>query len=619
MRQTGRVPATIRTAAAVTVLGLAGLTLVSCTGDDGLADAVSDLRDSAESHEFAPDALAEYPLTVTAGEPVKEDGSATVELAFDWDIDGNEWAYTVPVTLTESEDGWEVQSTPELSALGLKEGETVEVGRAYPERADIVGAGGKTIVTEREVATYGLDKSWVEPDKVASSAERIAEALDIDADEFVARAEQMGEQAFVEAITLRPDDAAERVPDGFFDIPGANAVEKTMMLAPTRMFARDLLGTVGEATAELIEESEGAINAGDIVGLSGLQKARDAQLRGTPTITIGAAAGDETRELISFEGAPADPLATTLDVDLQNRADRVLAGVDGAASIVAIRPSTGGILAVANSEGTDVYANASAGQYAPGSTFKVVTALALLRAGATPDDVVTCSDTLTVDGYEFHNFPDYPDSKTGEVSLRDAVANSCNTAIVAQAEKIDDAALQDAAASLGFGGASDIGAFMGSVPDSTSETEHAADLIGQGRILASPLAMATVAASIAAGETVTPHLIADGSEAEAEEGSEAPAADAATAAPATPLTDEEAATLAGLMRAVVTDGSGTALKGIEPAVGAKTGTAEFDDEGELKTHGWMIATQGDLAVAVFVGEGTGSGTAAPLVSKLLED
>ena len=630
----------IRGAAVLSVLGLASLGLASCTGgDDGLADAVKKLQRGAENHEFAPEGLADVPVVVTASDPVKEDDTATVDLSFDWDIEGNDWAYTVPVTLTQTDDGWNVTNTPELGALGLNDGEDIEITRTYPERGDIVGAGGETIVTQRDVATYGLDKSWIEADQVEDSAKKIAEALDIDADEFAARAAQMGEQAFVEAITLRPDDAQKRVPGDFFDIPGANSVEKTMMLAPTRLFARDLLGTAGEATAEIIENSDGSVRQGDIVGLSGLQRAQDTALRGTPDIVINAVAGEESRELVSFDGARADPLETTLDVDVQNRADQVLAGVDGTASIVAIRPSTGAVLAAANSEGSDAHANATTGQYAPGSTFKIVTALALLRAGATPDDIVTCSDTLTVDGYEFHNFPDYPEGKTGEVSLRDAIANSCNTAMVAQAEKIDDAALQDAAASLGLGGTTDFGGFMGDVPESSSDTEHAADLIGQGRILASPLAMATVAASVAAGHTVVPHLL-EGAGSDASDETAAPTASAdggtgdeaadepadeadgsATPAPAegaAPLTAEEADALAELMRAVVTDGSGATLADLDPAVGAKTGTAEFDDGGELATHGWMIATQGDLAVAVFVAEGSGSETAAPLVKEFLE-
>src|SRR5690606_6822130 len=143
------------------------------------------------------------------------------------------------------------------------EGEALEVTREFPERAEIRGAGGETIVTDRPVTRYGLDKSWIEPDQVADSAARIAEATGVDPEEFADRAERMGDLAFVEAVVLRPEDAEGRVAADFAEIPGANAVETTMLLAPTRAFARDLIGSVGEATAEVIEASEGALVAGD--------------------------------------------------------------------------------------------------------------------------------------------------------------------------------------------------------------------------------------------------------------------------------------------------------------------------------------------------------------------
>jgi cell division protein FtsI/penicillin-binding protein 2 len=131
-------------------------------------------------------------------------------------------------------------------------------------------------------------------------------------------------------------------------------------------------------------------------------------------------------------------------------------------------------------------------------------------------------------------------------------------------------------------------------------------MIGQGKVLASPLAMATVAASVAAGHVVVPHLL---------EG-KAPTAD-----PAEPLTTAEAAQLRDLMRAVVTEGSGRLLAGLPGKVGAKTGTAEYGEprsDGTLPTHTWMIATQGDLAVAVFVETGeSGSQTAGPLLEAFL--
>lgn len=88
---------------------------------------------------------------------------------------------------------------------------------------------------------------------------------------------------------------------------------------------------------------------------------------------------------------------------------------------------------------------------------------------------------------------------------------------------------------------------------------------------------------------------------------------------AAPLTEAEAATLHELMRGVVTDGGATFLLGVPgDAVAAKTGTAEFEVDGEVRNHAWMIAIQGDLAVAVLVDEGEyGSTTAGPVLEAFL--
>jgi cell division protein FtsI/penicillin-binding protein 2 len=130
-------------------------------------------------------------------------------------------------------------------------------------------------------------------------------------------------------------------------------------------------------------------------------------------------------------------------------------------------------------------------------------------------------------------------------------------------------------------------------------------MIGQGTILASPMTMATVPASIQAGRTVLPRLIRsyDVEQASVPE-----------------LTGTEAAQLRSLLRGVVTSGSGSLLADVPgPPVIAKTGTAEYVAEGGgLRTHAWMIAAQGDLAVAVFVEDGvSGSQTAGPLLEAFL--
>jgi len=119
------------------------------------------------------------------------------------------------------------------------------------------------------------------------------------------------------------------------------------------------------------------------------------------------------------------------------------------------------------------------------------------------------------------------------------------------------------------------------------------------------MTMATVIGSIQAGHTVVPRLIES--------------VDVSVPDEAEPLARSEAADLRSMLRGVVTSGSGAGLLDVPgPPVIAKTGTAEFEKDGRVRTHAWMIAAQGDLAVAVFVDLGSsGSGTAGPILEAFL--
>ena len=120
-----------------------------------------------------------------------------------------------------------------------------------------------------------------------------------------------------------------------------------------------------------------------------------------------------------------------------------------------------------------------------------------------------CTTSVVVDGKRFENYDDYPASALGNIPLRTAVANSCNTAFISQRGKLGQQSLVEAAASLGMGVDHDLGfpAYFGNVVPPAGETEKAADLIGQGKILASPMVMATVIASIQSGTLVVPSLV----------------------------------------------------------------------------------------------------------------
>jgi len=359
------------------------------------------------------------------------------------------------------------------------------------------------------------------------------------------------------------------------------------------------------------------LQAGDDTGLSGLQLRYDEQLFGTPGLKVSAVAAVveeasdlavEPKTLFESEPVAGKDLHLTLVPRLQTKAEQLLASVGPASAVVAIRPSTGEILAAASGPGSKGYNTATFGQYAPGSTFKVVSALALLRSGVTQSSPVTCTPTIDVNGKEFKNYSDYPSSRLGRISLLDALANSCNTGFISQRAHLKGSTFADAAAALGVGVDQDLGfpAYFGQVPPPASETEKAADMIGQGKVLASPMAMAAVVASVTKGSRVVPELVTDHQTTPTD--------------PAAPLKAAEADALRTMMHAVVEEGSGVALRDLQPPeVLAKTGTAEYGSKPPLPTHAWMIAAQGDLAVAVFVDTGvSGSQTAGPILKAFLE-
>ena len=593
--------------------------LVAGLEDHSLGDvALTDEADRAAFTELV-EPLDDLPVSVEVDavdevEATEErERSARATLDWSWELPaGSSWTYRSTVDLVPAGDSWQVDWTPESLAPEVAEGDTLGLRTVTPVRGDILGAGGVKLVTERAVLRYGLDKTKVRGAQVARSARRIARILDLDVASYVARAQAMGPEAFVEAIVLREDDALEVLP-AFRTVAGALAVRDTLPLAPTREFAAALLGRVGPATAELVEESAGRIVAGAEVGLSGLQAHYDEQLRGVPgTAVVARDDEDVLHTLVEVPAVDGTDLATTLDPETQQRAEDALAtlGEDAPASaLVAIRPSDGAVLATANGAGAAGADLASTGHYAPGSTFKVVSSLALLRSGLAPGDRVACPSTTVVDGRSFKNYDDYPSTGIGDITLTQAVANSCNTAFIGNADRFEPADLTAAAQALGLGTDHDLGfpVYLGQVPPPESETGAAADTIGQGTVLASPFAMAAVAASVAAGRTVLPVLL--------------PEHQVEQATIEQPLTGAEARALRGLMRAVVTSGSGRFLLDVPGVTGAKTGTAEHgepDAAGDLPTHAWMVATRGDLAVAVFVETGvSGSQTAGPVLEAFL--
>ncbi len=552
--------------------------------------------------------------------------ATTATLAVDWTLPGDrEWSYETSVTLVRAPEAltWEVAWDPRIVHPDLTVGERLAVGRQPAERGRVVGESGGVLVGPERVTRVGLQPSRIDDvdETVDALVAELDEQLDIelDGDEIKADVAAADPDHFVPVVVLRNDDyrAVEPV---VFPLPGTTFRDDVLYLAPTRDFASLTLGSVGPVTAEQLEEFPGRWEEGDLAGRSGLQAAQDTALAGTPGWTVEAVGDDGTTGAVlhTVEPVAGADLVITLDARTQRLAQRSLRDVETPAALAVVRPSDGAVLALANSPSA-TFDIARSWQLPPGSVFKVVTTGALMQdAGVTPDTPVACPNTIDVGNRTISNAGSLA---LGDTTFDRGFANSCNSVFIALSEDLGPSSLTAAGRQFGIG--EDVAwpfgmdAFTGSVPATEDRWDQALASFGQGRTLVSPLDLATVMATVADGERVLPHLVVDASTTDEE--STNPDADADVA----PLPADVVTALQDLTRLVVTDGSGGAVQDLPGApVHGKTGTAEFTDaDGERSQHVWFAGYRDDLAFALVVTDvpdGSGGGTAAPLVRDFLE-
>src|SRR5205807_353323 len=159
------------------------------------------------------------------------------------------------------------------------------------------------------------------------------------------------------------------------------------------------------------------------------------------SVVVLDAQGQAVRTAFSLTGQPGQAVRTTLDQRLQGAAEAALATTPHPAALVAVQPSTGQLLAVANTPADSSFDRALNGQYPPGSSFKIVTTAALIPTGVTPDTPVACPPSITVGGKSFTNFEG---ETSGTVPFSVDFARSCNTAFIGLASRLNADQLQTA-------------------------------------------------------------------------------------------------------------------------------------------------------------------------------
>ncbi len=432
------------------------------------------------------------------------------------------------------------------------------------------------------------------------------------------------------------------------DLPGVVPAQGFARFYPEGAAVGQLLGYVGAASADDYEKTKDPlmITPGYKIGKAGVEKIVQQTLKGTPGARRSevTARGKLVRELATRADIPGDSLRMTIDAGLQAYAARRLG--DNSGAVVVIDTKDGAVLCFASMPSFDPnaftdgigraeWAMLSADErrplvnktvqslYPPGSTVKPAAALALLTAGIKPTDTVFCGG-----GYRLGNRTFRCLGRHGTMTMKTAIAKSCNTYFYAMGRRIGYDKIAVAARELGLGAEFDLpvsSQSYGTVPDSAwkmrkyrqdwSDADTLNATIGQGYLIASPFQLAVMAARIASGRKLVPHLLG-----------KAPDAAPLSFAP------EHLAIVRDAMSEVV-NGAGTAVRSRLPfpdiEMGGKTGTAQVRKiEGaqrgqngawKYRDHGLFVSfapvDAPRFAAAVVIEHGLGGARAAAPVAR----
>ncbi|MBV9379572.1 MAG: hypothetical protein JOY82_03730 [Streptosporangiaceae bacterium] len=502
--------------------------------------------------------------------------TASVELA----QGRHQWTYQGRFGLSRSGGSWKVIWAPSVIEPSMAPGDRLAVQTTFAPRAQILDAGGRPLLAPSSAYVVGVyPAALASPPRTAAAFSRVT---GLDQVQVLGQLRSAPPRAFLPLLTLNPASYS-KLQAPLAAVPGLHAKRVQM-----RLFGggRDgVIGQVGTEDSDALRAEGAAFQPGDTVGLSGLEETYQDSLTGTPTtkVVVVNSAGAVAGTLWTSPGSAGTPVRTTIDAHDQAAASAALAGLRASGEIVAVQPSTGDVLAVARHEAGALplpEGGALNARLAPGMTFTIVSAAALLGTGIAANTPVPCTDVTNVGGQTFTS--DSSSASTGQPFSAD-FASGCGTAFATLSMRLSPGQLAAAEKDFGIGYPWDlpVQAFSGSAAAAGSGAPAglAAETIGQGGIRMSPLGMAMVAAEVESGTGHVPVLVAPD-----------PAASWRSA-----LSPGALAELRGLMRQTVRSGTGRAAN--------LAGAQVFGQSGVVRTGArswlsWFVGYRGDLAFAV---------------------
>lgn len=547
----------------------------------------------------------------------KKYDSKTYELTFTANMNtkiGKLSAQHYEAPIVKVGDNWRIQWSPRLLFPSMDGKDTVQIDLIAATRGQIYDRNNQLLAKNGDVTQAGLV-----PGKLGTGADRTANLEKIAAawDVKVTSLETLLKQSWVTDDTFVPVKIVTDSPV----MTGAAYQTIDSRTYPLGEAAAQLIGYVGTATADDIRKDP-TLTANSKIGKTGLEQIYDKQLRGTDGGQISIQNGDNIHPLLTKKAVNGKSLKLTIDANQQKTAYTQLAGKAG--SVVTMNPTNGELLTLASSPSYDPnafvngisqtdydkYANNTslpflsrfAQRYAPGSTFKMLTAaIALQNKTITPDT------TKSISGLKWQkdsSWGDYKVTRTVDAAsenMTQALVNSDNIWFAQVALKMGASAYLKGLAPL-FKTQADLPLTMKKAQISNSgklasETLLADTAYGQGQLLLSPIEQAAMYSTIANGGTMQQPTLIQGTKGKRT---------------SSVLQANAANTVKTALTHVVSDQAGTAhnLAIDGHTIAAKTGTAELKQKQDTdgKENGFLVAMDADkntyLTVALI--EGTGS-------------
>ncbi|WP_293768343.1 penicillin-binding transpeptidase domain-containing protein [uncultured Corynebacterium sp.] len=537
---------------------------------DELSSLVDNPEDAASVYTTTYDGLQAEGVSVDVGQVTQDDTVATATYTVTWDLPRDRTlSYDTSVTLTKSENEWTVRWQPSIIHPNLGAHQHLELRPVVAERASVVSSDGVDIMTPG--VQYRLLVDTAEAGDLKSTAASIAASVEgIDASELAAQLEENNPGTYSVGLY----DTAPAV-----SLPGVRINEEPALMTANADFAPDIMARVRSIVSDRLDGANGW------------------------RVAVVNQEGNALSDVEFHAATPSPAIKVSIDSQVQQAAqEAVNLRADSEAMLVAMRPSTGEILAVAQTAAADEKGDlALSGQFPPGSVFKILTGAAGLdKAGLSSDTIVPCPGTMDLYGRIVTNFDGF---SLGNVPLYTAFAQSCNTSFADISTSLKQGVLKDEAKRFGLGldyTIPGLTTITGSVPDGETPLERTEAGYGQGADLVSPFGMALVSSTVAAGVRPLPTLIA-GEETTASENPDGP----------TPYVLDNLRTM---MRQTVTSGTAAGMRAGGTIYG-KTGEAEINGG----SHAWFTGFRDDdIAFATLVVLGGGSTTSVNITDHFLQ-